>query len=184
MGGTDLTKRHLLGGLFVGTVAGVVVGLVAGVTLKYTYDKYIKEQQVRKKYQSIHRRVFKRSQVPATVKSVYPDQQTFSHNPKSPIWIEFDAPIDKSTITKDTVVVKSSVSDNPIDGFLDAGTRTLMFRPYEEYPVEKEGAKICITLVGTDTGSGAIKDAKGIPFDGDMDGRAGGNFEHEFNITK
>ncbi|MHB8103249.1 MAG: Ig-like domain-containing domain [Methanosarcina sp.] len=130
--------------------------------MKYTYDKYITEQQVHKKLQFIPGRAFKRVPVPATVMSVYPDQQTFSHNLKSPIWIEFDAPIDSSTVTKDTVIIKSSVSDEPVDGFLDAGTRMLMFRPYEDYPVEKGGAKISITLIGNDTGLGAITDAKAV----------------------
>ena len=60
----------------------------------------------------------------------------------------------------------------------------LMFRPYEDYPVEKGGAKISITLIGTDTGLGAITDAKVVPLDGDKDGKAGGNFEYEFNIMK
>lgn len=168
----------------VGTVAGVAAGFVTGVTMKYTYDKYITEQQVHTKLQFIPKRVFKRGPVPATVMSVYPDQQTFSHNLKSPIWIEFDAPIDSSTVTKDTVIIKSSVSDKPVDGFLDAGTRMLMFRLYEDYPVEKGGAKISITLIGTDTGLGAITDAKAVPLDGDKDGKAGGNFEYEFNIMK
>lgn len=179
-----MTKKHILGGLLVGTVAGVTAGVVAGVTLKYTYDKLITEQHMHKKLKLIPRRMFKRGPTPVTVKSVYPDRQTLSHNLKSPIWIEFDSPIDSSTVTKDTVIVKSSVSDKPIDGFLDAGTRILMFRPYEKYPVEKSGDKISITLIGTDTGSGAITDAKGVPLDGNQDGKAGGDFEYEFSIMK
>jgi hypothetical protein len=45
-------------------------------------------------------------------------------------------------------------------------------------------SKISITLIGTDTGLGAITDAKAVPLDGDKDGKAGGNFEYEFNIMK
>lgn len=194
MGGKELTKRHifekkhhLLGGLLVGTtvgtVTGIVAGFVAGVTAKFAYDKYVKEKKVHKKLHLVQKKVLKRP-LPVTVKSVYPDRQTFSEDPKSPIWIEFDAPIDSSTITKDTVIVKSSVSENPIDGVLDASTRTLMFRPSEEYPVGEEGAKISVTLIGTDTGSGVIKDAKGVPFDGDKDGEAGGDFIYKFKISK
>lgn len=179
-------KHHLLGGLFigttVGTAAGIAAGFVAGVTAKYAYDKYVKEKRIHKKLHLVPKKVLKRP-YPVTVKSVYPDQQTFSKDPRSPIWIEFDASIDSSTVTKDTVIVKSSASENPVDGILDASVRTLMFRPSEEYPVE-EGAKISITLVGTDTGSGAIKDAKGVPFDGDKDGEAGGDFTHKFKISK
>lgn len=179
-------KDHLLGGLLVGTTigttAGVVAGFVAGVTAKYAYDKFIKEKRIYKKLHLVPKKILKRP-YPATVKSVYPDQKIFSKDPRSPIWIEFDASIDSSTVTKDTVVVRSSASENPVDGVLDAGTRTLMFRPSEEYPVGEE-AKISITLIGTDTGSGAIKDAKGVPFDGDKDGEAGGDFTYEFKILK
>ncbi|KKG13050.1 Ig-like domain-containing protein [Methanosarcina sp. 2.H.A.1B.4] len=171
-------------GAAAGVVAGVAAGVVAGVTMKYTYDKYIHEQQVHKKLKSIPLKVFKRGPFPVTVKSVYPDRQTFSHNLKSPIWIEFDAPIDSSTVTKDTVIVKSSVSDEPVEGFLDAGNRILMFRPYGKYPVENGGAKVSITLIGTDTGSGAITDTKGVLLDGDKDGKAGGDFEYKFSIMR
>ena len=167
-----------------GTVAGVTAGAVAGVTMKYTYDKYIHEQQMHKKLKSLSGRVLKRGPSPFAVKSVYPDRQTFSHNLKSPIWVEFDAPIDSSTITKDTVIVRSSVSKEPIEGVLDAGNRILMFRPYGKYPVENGRAKISITLIGTDTGAGAITDIKGVLLDGDQDGKAGGDFEYKFSIMK
>jgi hypothetical protein len=174
----------MLIGTVAGIVAGITGGLVVGVTLRYIYDKYIQEQQMHKRLKSIPRRILRRGPVPATVKAVYPDRQTFSHNLKSPIWIEFDAPIDSSTVTKDTVTVKSSASSGAVDGFLDAGSRILMFRPYGKYPVESGGAKISITLIGTDTGSGAITDIKGVPLDGDKDGKAGGDFEYKFNIMK
>lgn len=194
MGGKELKKKyvfekkdHLLGGLLVGTTvgtaAGAVVGFVAGVTAKYTYDKYIKEKRVYKKLHLVPKKILKRP-YPATVKSVYPDRQTFSKDPKSPIWVEFDASIDSSTVTKDTVIVKSSASENPIEGILDAGTRTLMFRPYEEYPLGEDETKISVTLIGTDTGSGVIKDVKGVSFDGDKDGEAGGDFTYKFKISK
>lgn len=194
MGGKELKKKyvfekkdHLLGGLLVGTTvgtaAGAVAGFVAGVTAKYAYDKYIKEKRVYKKLHLVPKKVLKRP-YPATVKSLYPDQKTFSRDPKSPIWIEFDAAIDSSTVTKDTVIVKSSASENPIEGILDASIRTLMFRPSEEYPLGEEETKISITLIGTDKGSGVIKDAKGFPFDGDKDGEAGGDFTHEFKTSK
>lgn len=118
------------------------------------------------------------------MKSVYPDQKIFFKDPRSPIWIEFDSSIDSSTVTKDTVIVKSSASEKPIEGTLDAGTRTLMFKPSEEYPMGEEETKISITLIGNDTGSGIIKDAKDVPFDGDKDGVAGGDFTYEFKISK
>jgi hypothetical protein len=177
-----LIKKHLCGGLRKKAAAGIIGGFIAGVTVKYCYDRYLQGYQMHKKLISIPRKMLKRGPIPTTVKAVYPDRQTFSHNLKSPIWVEFDAPIDTSTITKDTVIVKSSVSDEPMDGFLDAGSRILMFRPYGKYPVENGEAKVSITLVGTDTGSGAITDAKGIPLDGDKDGEAGGDFEYSFNI--
>jgi hypothetical protein len=188
VGGIKLTKKHALGGLITGTVAGtvagVVAGLVAGITMRYSYDKFVHEQKMHKKLKSVPGRAFKRGAIPATVKAIYPDRQTISHNLKSPIWVEFDAPMDSSTITKDTVIVKSSVSDKPVDGFLDAGSRILMFRPYSNYPMENGGAKVSVTLIGTDTGSGAITDSKGVSLDGDQDGKAGGNFEYRFNILK
>ena len=184
-----MTRKHIIGGLLVGSAtggtAGLVVGLVAGfvtgATAKYSYDKYIKEKRVYRKLHLVPKKVLKRP-YPATVKHVYPDRQTFSKDPRSPIWIEFDASIDSSTVTKDTVMVKSSASESPIEGILDTGTRTLMFRPSEAYPVGEEETKISITLIGTDKGSGVIKDAKGVPFDGDKDGKAGGDFTYKFNI--
>lgn len=173
-----------------GTAAGITAGVVAGVTMKYTYDtmkytydKYIHKQQMHRKFKSIPRRILRRGPAPVTVKSVYPDQQTFSHDLKSPIWIEFDAPIESSTVTKDTVIVKSSASDEPVEGSIDASNRIMMFRPHGKYPVENGKAKISINLIGTDTGSGAITDTKGVPLDGDKDGKAGGDFEYEFSIV-
>jgi hypothetical protein len=59
-----------------------------------------------------------------------------------------------------------------------------MFRSHGKYPVENGGAKISITLIGTDIGSGAITDIKGAPLDGDKDGKVGGDFEYKFNIMK
>jgi hypothetical protein len=76
------------------------------------------------------------------------------------------------------------VSDEPVEGFIDAGNGLLMFRPYGKYPVENDGAKISITLIGTDTGSGAITDTKRVPLDGDQDSKAGGDFEYKFSIMK
>ncbi|WP_240664731.1 Ig-like domain-containing protein [Methanosarcina sp. MSH10X1] len=161
-----------------------MAGLVAGITMRYTYDKVVREKQIHRKPKTTPGRAFKRRPIPATVKAVYPDRQTLSHNLKSPIWVEFDAPMDSSTITKDTVIVKNSVSDKPVDGFLDAGDRILMFRPYANYPMENGGARVSITLIGTDSGSGAITDTKGVPLDGDNDGKAGGDFEYKFNIVR
>jgi hypothetical protein len=43
--GYKTNKEALLGGLITGTVDGITAGLVAGVTMKYTYDKLIHEQQ-------------------------------------------------------------------------------------------------------------------------------------------
>jgi hypothetical protein len=194
MGGKELKKKyvfekkhHLLGGLLVGTtvgtITGAMTGFVAGVTARYAYDKYIKEKRVYKKLHIVPKKILKRP-YPVTVKSVYPDRETFSKDPKSPIWIEFDAPIDSSTVTKDTVIVKSSASETPIEGILDSSTRTLMFRPSEEYPLGEEETKISVILIGTDKGSGVIKDAKGVPFDGNKDGEAGGDFVYEFKIKK
>ncbi|MDY9928115.1 hypothetical protein [Methanosarcina sp.] len=39
-------------------------------------------------------------------------------------------------------------------------------------------------MIGTETGSGVIKDGKGVPFDGDKDGEAGGDFTYKFKISK
>lgn len=152
--------------------------------MRYTYDKVVLEKQMHKKFKPVPTRAFRRSPVPATVKAVYPGRQTFSHNLKSPIWVEFDAPMDSSTVTKDTVIVKSSACDKPLDGFLDAGSRILMSRPYANYPVENGGTTVSITLIGTDTGSGALTDLKGVSLDGDHDGKAGGDFEYRFNIMR
>lgn len=161
----------------------LLVGAFAGIALKYTYDKFLHEKCIQEKLKSIPC-VFKRGPGPARVKSVYPDRQTFAYQHDSPIWIEFDMDMDGSTITRDTVIVKSSASDEPIDGLLDAGLRMLMFRPHKQYPIGATDARVTITLIGSDTGSGAITDLDGVPLDGDKDGKAGGNFEYTFNIIK
>jgi hypothetical protein len=189
-----LTKKEIAGGLagglaggvLVGAVAGIAAGVAAGLTMKYAYDKYVHEEQkeyIHEKIKTIPQKL-KRAPGPAKVKLVYPDRQTFAHSMESPIWIEFDKDIDSSTITKDTVIVTSSESEEPVKGFLDAGNRTLMFRPDKPYPVSDTGAKITIVLIGTDEGEGAIMDAEGNPLDGDKDGKAGGDFEYTFNIVK
>ncbi|MCQ1535733.1 hypothetical protein FTO70_08590 [Methanosarcina sp. KYL-1] len=154
--------------------------------MRYAYEKYVHEEQkeyLHEKIKSIPHK-FRHGPSTAKVKLVYPDRQTFAHSMESPIWIEFDKDMDSSTITKDTVIVTSSESEEPIDGFLDAGNRTLMFRPNRPYPVGGEGAKITISLIGTDIGNGAIMDAEGTPFDGDKDGKPGGDFEYTFNVVK
>ena len=71
-----------------------------------------------------------------------------------------------------------------MNGLLDAGSRMLMSRPYGEYPMDETGAEITITLLGSETGSGFIMDEKGIPLDGDNDGKAGGDFEYTYRIIK
>ena len=127
---------------------------------------------------------FKHGQAPPKVKSIYPDRQTFAFRHDSPIWIEFDMPMNNATITKETVIVRSSASKEPVDGLLDAGSRMLMFRPYGEYPMDESGAEITITLLGSETGSGFIMDEQGIALDGDKDGKPGGDFEYTFRIIK
>ncbi|MCO5382453.1 MAG: Ig-like domain-containing protein [Methanosarcina barkeri] len=127
---------------------------------------------------------FKHGQAPPKVKSIYPDRQTFAFRHDSPIWIEFDMPMNNASITKETVIVRSSASTEPVEGLLDAGSRTLMFRPYGEYPMDESGAEITITLLGSETGCGVIIDEQGIALDGDNDGKAGGDFEYTYIIIK
>ncbi len=190
----ELTKKEIAGGLagglaggmLVGAVAGVAAGIAAGVTMKYAFDKYVHEEQkeyIHEKIKTIPQKL-KRAPGPAKVKLVYPDRQTFAHSMESPIWVEFDKDIDSSTITEGTVIVTSSESEETVEGFIDAGNRTLMFRPNKPYPAGDTGAKITIALIGTDVGEGAIMDAQGLPFDGDKDGKPGGDFEYTFNIVK
>jgi hypothetical protein len=85
-------------------------------------------------------------------------------------------PMNNATITEDTVIVKSSASTEPVDGILDAGSRMLMSRPYNEYPMDEFDAEITITLLGSETGSGFIMDERRIALDGDKDGKAGVDF--------
>ncbi|HEY3361877.1 MAG TPA: Ig-like domain-containing protein [Methanosarcina sp.] len=127
---------------------------------------------------------FRRGQAPPKVKSIYPDRQTFAFRRDSPIWIEFDMPMNNATITKETVIIKSSASEEPVDGLLDTGSRMLMFRPYDEYPTDESGAEIKITLLGSETGSGFIMDERGIALDGNGDGKPGGDFEYTYRIIQ
>lgn len=181
-----MTKKEVAGGLvgglaggaLIGAVAGVAAGVAAGLTMKYAYDKYVHEEQkeyIHEKIKAIPHKL-KRGPRPAKVKVVYPDKQTFAQSMDSPIWVEFDRDIDSSTITPDTVIVTSSESEEPVPGFLDAGNRILMFRPDKPYPVGDAGAKITISLMGTDVEEGAITDAEGNPM--------GEDFEYTFQIVK
>jgi hypothetical protein len=127
---------------------------------------------------------FNHGQAPPKVKSVYPDRQTFAFRHDSPIWIEFDTPMNNATITKESVIIRSSASKEPVDGLLETRSRMLMFRPYEEYPTDESGAEITVTLLGSETGSGFIMDECGIALDGDGDGKPGGDFEYTYRIIK
>jgi hypothetical protein len=92
--------------------------------------------------------------------------------------------MNNASITKETVMVRSSVSEKPVEGLVDAGSKMLMFRPYEEYPIGESGAEITITLLGNATQSGFIMDENGVPLDGDNDGNPGGDFEYTYRIIK
>lgn len=127
---------------------------------------------------------FKHVETPPKVRCIYPDRQTFAFKHDSPIWIEFDMPINMASVTKETVIVRSSASSEPVEGLLDSGSRVMMFRPYGEYPMDELGAEITITLLGTETGSGVILDEKGTALDGDRDGKAGGDFVYTYRIIK
>ncbi|MCQ1535732.1 hypothetical protein FTO70_08585 [Methanosarcina sp. KYL-1] len=159
------------------------MGALAGITILYTFKKYFHNKCVYLPHMSLPG-PFKIRPVLARVKSVYPDRQTFEYQADSPIWIEFDKEMDSSTITNNTVIVTSSASETPVKGLLDTGSRMLMFRPNKPYPMNHEGATIKITLIGTDTGMGAITDSEGVFLDGDKDGKPGGDFEYTFHIVK
>jgi hypothetical protein len=126
----------------------------------------------------------KHRKAPPRVKCIYPDKQTFAFRHDSPIWIEFDTPMNNASITKDTVMVRSSASDKPVEGLVDAGSKILMFRPYGEYPIGESGSEITITLLGNATQSEFITDENGIPLDGNNDEKPGGDFEYTYKIIK
>ncbi|HOA69731.1 MAG: hypothetical protein ACHQXK_03255 [Methanosarcina thermophila] len=50
---------------------------------------------------------------------MYPDRQKFAFRHDFSIWIEFDMPMNKATITKKTVIIRSSASKKPVDSLLD-----------------------------------------------------------------
>jgi hypothetical protein len=161
----------------------ILLGAFAGIALFYITRKYMHDRSLTALLKSIPV-PSKRGPVPPTVKAIYPDRQTFAYRCDSPIWIEFDMPMNNATITGDTVIIKSSASEKPVEGLLDAGSRMLMFRPYNEYPMDEHGAEITITLLGSETGSGFIMDERGIALDGDKDGKAGGDFVYTYRIVR
>lgn len=160
-----------------------LLGVFTGAAIVYVAKKYMCNKPLSAAFKSfpIH---FKHGQTPPKVKSIYPDKQTFAFRHESPIWIEFDVPMNAASITKETVIVRSSASAEPVEGLLDAGSRIMMFRPYGEYPMDESGAEITISLLGTETGSGIIIDERGIALDGDNDGKAGGDFVHTYRIIR
>ena len=161
-----------------------LLGAFAGATIMYTVKKYIYCNKSLPEALKSFSVPFKCGQVPPKVSSIYPDRQTFAFRHDSPIWIEFDMPMNNATITKETVIVRSSASEEPVDGLLDAGSRMLMFRPYDEYPMDESGAEITITLLGSETGSGFIMDERGVALDGDNDGKPGGDFVYTYRLIK
>lgn len=161
----------------------VFLGALAGIALLYMVKKHMHDSHVPEALKALPV-TFKHEPAPPRVKAIYPDRQTFAYRCDSPIWIEFDTPMNNATITEDTVIVKSSASPEPVDGLLDTGSRMLMFRPYKEYPMDKCGTEITITLLGNETGSGFIMDERGIALDGDNDGKAGGDFVYTYRIVR
>lgn len=160
-----------------------LLGVFTGAAIVYTVKKYMCNKSLREVFKSLPIN-FKHGQVPPKVKSIYPDRQTFAFRHDSPIWIEFDMPMNNASITKETVIVRSSASTEPVEGLLDAGSRIMMFRPYGEYPMDDSGAEITITLLGTETGYGVIIDERGIALDGDNDGKSGGDFVYTYRLIK
>lgn len=163
--------------------SNILLGALAGIVLLYIIKKYTHGRPLPAALEFLPV-PFKQVPTPPAVKAIYPDRQTFACRYDSPIWIEFDMPMNNATITKDTVIVKSSASTKPVEGLLDAGSRMLMFRPYNEYPMDKFGAEITITLLGSETGSGFIMDERGIALDGDKDGKVGGDFVYTYRIVR
>ncbi|AKB18476.1 MULTISPECIES: Ig-like domain-containing protein [unclassified Methanosarcina] len=160
-----------------------LLGVVAGAVIAYTVKKYMRNRSFPEAFKSLPFH-FKQGQIPPKVKSIYPDRQTFAFRHDSPIWIEFDMPMNNASITNETVIVRSSALDEPVEGLLDSGSRILMFRPYGDYPMDETGAEITITLLGSETGSGFIIDERGIALDGDNDGKAGGDFVYTYRLIK
>ncbi|HHV24333.1 MAG TPA: Ig-like domain-containing protein [Methanosarcina sp.] len=162
----------------------LLLGMFTGAAIIYAIKKYMCCKTFLPETLKTFSTPFKPRQAPPKVESIYPDRQTFAFRHNSPIWIEFNMPMNSATITKETVIVKSSASKEPVDGLLDTGSRMLMFRPYDEYPTDESGAEITITLLGSETGSGFIMDERGIALDGDGDGKPGGDFEYTYRIIK
>ena len=161
-----------------------LLGAFAGAAIVYALKKHMccnKSLPETLKSIPIH---FKHGQTPPTVKCIYPDRQIFVFRHDSLICIEFDMPMNNATLTKETVIVRSSASEEPVDGSLNVGSKMLTFRPYGEYPIDEEGAEITITLLGSETGSGFIMDERGMALDGDKDGKPGGDFKYSFRIIK
>lgn len=161
-----------------------LLGILAGAAIIHAIKKHMCCNRFLPEALKSFSTPFKHRQVPPKVKSIYPDRQTFAFRHDSPIWVEFDTPMNNATITKETVIVRSSASKEPVDGLLDTGSRMLMFRPYDEYPMDESGAEITITLLGSETGSGFIMDERGIALDGDEDGKPGGDYEYTYRIIR
>ncbi len=120
------------------------------------------------------------------VTQISPDDYVFAHNWDSPISVRFNWPLDQSTVTANTVIVEAYPNGNRtrVAGSVEvlSDRKTVTFRPSGRYPTGVGDTRVTITLIGTDKGSGAIKGSTGVLIDGDGDGKAGGDFVHEFNI--
>ena len=162
----------------------VLLGVLAGAAIIHALKKHMSFNSFLPEALKSFFTPFKHRQIPPKVKSIYPDKQTFAFRHDHPIWVEFDKPMNNATITKETVIVRSSASKEPVDGLLDIGARMLMFRPCGKYPMDESGAEITITLLGSETGSGFIMDERGIALDGNENGKPGGNYEYTYRILR
>ena len=89
----------------------LLLGAFAGAAIIYTVKKHICYDKFLPEALKSFSNPFKLGQSPPRVKSIYPDRQTFAFRHDSPIWIEFDMPMNNATITKETVIIRSSAKD-------------------------------------------------------------------------
>lgn len=128
----------------------IPAGILAGAAIlcgakKYMCNRYFPEAL---KFFSIP---FTRRQAHPKVKSIYPDRQTFAFRHDSPIWIEFDMPINNATIKERNRNSQNFFIKRACRRITGCKVQMLMFRPYEEYPMDESGAEITVTLLGSET---------------------------------
>jgi len=105
------------------------------------------------------------------------------------ITITFNEPVKQSSVVVGKTLIVSGQADNNAAGTLawSPDGKTVTFTSTKTLdqlisPRSTTDAFFTLTIIGTDSGQGAVTDASGNRLDGDYDGTAGGDYKMSFTL--